>query len=539
MERFRQLLVIFLLVWVRPGDSQTLTNNMDSLLNVLSTSTDSEKSSILLQIGFEYSYSDSFAIGLAYLNQALALAEHYKQYDIIAKTNFHLGDLYFQYDDFSNAQICFTRCYNLSIQHKFRKMLVYSSNGLGNVFMVLQDWPNANHYLNKALSIAKKEGLDEDIPKLLNQLGNLHSNQDNHDSALFFYKQLMTAGVSLNDSIMIGYAYTNIASVRTAEGKHEEAIALLERALKIKAIKSKPKVESTIYLNLGQAPFMLQRPELSLDCLHKGYSIAQKQGYLAIQSSCCKVISDVYLFIGEYKMSLEFFKEYSTLRDSVFNIEKQQQSLKFEIKNQMEQSEKQVTIYKQKAMIRNLMLILSLFSMMLLIIIFVQTYRKFRSKIKNQEREQSEMIVTIDQQNRDLVLLAMNLNKKQQLISDLNNTTISISNYPENKELQNYITNISEKIKGENFLDNKWDLFLKHFQGVHPSFYQKLKEKHPDLTLYEMRYCAFIKLNLGSKEIAQINNTTIKAAYMFRYRLKKKLKLLDEEGLDAYLSSLT
>lgn len=83
--------------------------------------------------------------------------------------------------------------------------------------------------------------------------------------------------------------------------------------------------------------------------------------------------------------------------------------------------------------------------------------------------------------------------------------------------------------------DNIWDEFEKRFNDVHSDFYKKLGEAHPDLSPNERKLCAFIKLNMSSKEIAAITFQNAKSIDMARYRLRKKLGLTEEENLMAYM----
>jgi tetratricopeptide (TPR) repeat protein len=542
-KSFRKLvrtgtLTMVLCILLIPGaGAQKLTHNIDSLVNALAGINEQDKPALLLQIGFEYSYVDSFKTGLNYLKDALRLAEKYKQQDIIAKTTYQLGDLYFQFDDLSNAQIWFAKAYKLSEQLEKKILLVYSSAGLGNVYLVSKDWANASKYLNQALKIASKEGMKHDIPKLLNQLGNMYSTQNLIDSALYYYEALLEAGIDNKDSLMIGFAYTNIASALTEQNRHTEAILLLKKALEISSIQSKSKIEATIFLNLGQSYLALGDYSNALRYLKSTFETTKKQGYLHLQMSSSKYISEVYTHFGDYKTAMEYYTHYSLLKDSIFNIEKQKEFQNLKFKNELEQTEKKLAVMSQKALIKSLSLYFSLFSILLLIIIVIQLYRGFRNKIKIQEMEKFRMEGTIDQQSRDLVSMAMNLSHKQQLMSEIQVSAKHMAKNQDNTSFQGYIDDITGKLKDDQIFEKNWALFMKHFNGVHPSFFNSLQEKHADLTSTEKRYCAFIKLNLSAREIAQIHNITLRSVYMFRYRLKKKLLLLEEDDLDQYIGA--
>jgi DNA-binding CsgD family transcriptional regulator len=64
-----------------------------------------------------------------------------------------------------------------------------------------------------------------------------------------------------------------------------------------------------------------------------------------------------------------------------------------------------------------------------------------------------------------------------------------------------------------------------------------LGEKHPDLSLNERMMCAYLKMNLSSKEIAPLLNISIRGVETIRYRLRKKFELERDEGLTEYLNT--
>lgn len=83
-----------------------------------------------------------------------------------------------------------------------------------------------------------------------------------------------------------------------------------------------------------------------------------------------------------------------------------------------------------------------------------------------------------------------------------------------------------------------WEQFSVYFNNVNAEFFSLLKNEFPDITSNELKLCAYIKMNLSSKEIAQMMNVTIKAVEVGRYRLRKKLKLSPEVNLYDFLLQL-
>jgi tetratricopeptide (TPR) repeat protein len=80
--------------------------------------------------------------------------------------------------------------------------------------------------------------------------------------------------------------------------------------------------------------------------------------------------------------------------------------------------------------------------------------------------------------------------------------------------------------------------FLTRFKQVYPDFYDKLLMQEPDLTEHDIKLCAYLKLNLSNKEIAQYENVTLRAIQTKRYRLKKKMQLTPDVDLTKWILEL-
>ena len=80
-----------------------------------------------------------------------------------------------------------------------------------------------------------------------------------------------------------------------------------------------------------------------------------------------------------------------------------------------------------------------------------------------------------------------------------------------------------------------WDTFKLHFEDVHPSFFNNIHKKHAKLTKGEMRYAAFIKMGLNTKEMASLLNVGVRAVEKARSRLRKKFELEAGADLKKYL----
>lgn len=87
--------------------------------------------------------------------------------------------------------------------------------------------------------------------------------------------------------------------------------------------------------------------------------------------------------------------------------------------------------------------------------------------------------------------------------------------------------------------DSDWEQFAAHFDEVHHNFLSIIKKKYPALTATDLKLCAYLRLNLSSKEIAQLMNISVKGVEISRYRLRKKLQLETTVNLFDFLLKVT
>ena len=144
-------------------------------------------------------------------------------------------------------------------------------------------------------------------------------------------------------------------------------------------------------------------------------------------------------------------------------------------------------------------------------------------KFKNQTLQQD-----IESKNRELGISTMNLIRKNEF---LNNIKTELDKVKELKDLNRVVTIIDKNIN--NMED--WKFFEEAFNNADKDFLKKIKKLHPSLTPNDLKLCAYLRLNLSSKEIAPLLNISHRSVEVKRYRLRKKIDLPHEESLTNYI----
>ncbi|MEN8789471.1 MAG: LuxR C-terminal-related transcriptional regulator, partial [Flavobacteriaceae bacterium] len=133
--------------------------------------------------------------------------------------------------------------------------------------------------------------------------------------------------------------------------------------------------------------------------------------------------------------------------------------------------------------------------------------------------------------SNELAASTMSIIKKNELLSKVKQQLTSAEQTNSTKE----IIRIIDRNLDQN---DDWELFKEAFNNTDREFLKKLEKLHPNLSPNDIRLCAYLRLNLVSKEIAQLLNISPRSVEIKRYRLRKKLNLEHEENLVNYILKL-
>lgn len=95
-----------------------------------------------------------------------------------------------------------------------------------------------------------------------------------------------------------------------------------------------------------------------------------------------------------------------------------------------------------------------------------------------------------------------------------------------------------EIMKSRKMSEDFWNMFMASFEKVHPEFLRLLMRRHPDLSVGELRMCAFIIMNISTREVAALTNRSVRSVDSMKYRLHKRLGLASGTSTEEYLRSL-
>ena len=156
-----------------------------------------------------------------------------------------------------------------------------------------------------------------------------------------------------------------------------------------------------------------------------------------------------------------------------------------------------------------------------------------QSQISKLEKEKLEL--QIQAKNQELASNTMHLVQKSEILQKLKTEIKTIAKESSDSNTSKQLRAIIRKISADERLDKDWEHFAQYFDQVHEQFLQRLREKHPQLTPKDHRLCAYLRMNLTSKEIAPLMNISVRSVEVARYRLRKKLELENDTNLVEFM----
>lgn len=182
-----------------------------------------------------------------------------------------------------------------------------------------------------------------------------------------------------------------------------------------------------------------------------------------------------------------------------------------------------------------------------LLLFFYQRYRM--RKMENRELQKSleqEAIIysmnlknyenDIQKKDREISSSTLLLTNKNEVLRQLSEITSRYGD--EGKVPKEFVKEVNNVIGDSLRNDDEWSRFRLHFDAVHPDFFSHLKEAAADLTENDLRLCAYIRIGMRAKQIAEMLSISSDSVNSNRYRLRKKLGLERGDSLDDFLRKI-
>jgi len=155
------------------------------------------------------------------------------------------------------------------------------------------------------------------------------------------------------------------------------------------------------------------------------------------------------------------------------------------------------------------------------------------AKVRNEQLQ-----ADLSSKSRELANSAMNIVYKNELLQKISHEMTQLKDSSGKRLSDDQLRKIQKVIDDGMSDERDWNLFESSFNEAHESFFKKLKAQHPDLVPNDLKLCAYLRMNMNSKEMASLLNISLRGVEIRRYRLRKKLNLEHDKNLVEFLMEL-
>jgi tetratricopeptide (TPR) repeat protein len=488
--------------------------------------------------------------------KAVAMAEESKRKPLIAHAYMNAGNICFMQGLFDMAVKHYYAAMNFNKELGNPDGVAQALTNLGGIQLQLHKFEESKEYFNEAFQtfsdLSQKRG--DTIPSLAvisiyNNLGIAYENLQDYNQAIDYYQR----GISLakripGQSRNLAMLYNNLGSSYMKRGNPADAIENMEQALKIRTESLDKTGEASSHRMMGIFFYTQKNYERALASFYRGIALAEEVGSTPIISGITEKLFDTYKVLNNADSALKYHILFKKYADQLKNEETLREFTRMEIVSQYQEKEKIQQIERRRQTLRHLLIaIVLLFLVVFLGLLFILSQSRLRRlnllnrniqlASEKAELEREAMAHALELKNKELTTNVMYQIRKNELISSIAGKLMANS-HNFKKENQGLINEIIRELE-DTQEETVWNEFEQRFHQVHNQFYDQLNAINPDLSPNERRLCAFLRLNMSSKEISSITGQSLRSIEVARTRLRKKLDLTNSEvGLIEFLSTL-
>jgi tetratricopeptide (TPR) repeat protein/DNA-binding CsgD family transcriptional regulator len=525
-----------------------------------------------IEKGFFFYNNNEFSKSLSLYNQALTFCENNNLLKKKARILIYTSVLYSRISDHQKSYEYAFKSLKINNQLNYQKGIASALKNMADELYVDYNRTEKNFkialkYYNQAIEIYKKRKDYSLWTSTLNNLATLYLDAKRPNEGLKILEEanevynLNKSNIIVNPSadikadILCNIGYVYLSGFKN----YPKAVVCIKKAIDYCDINfDYAYILSRNYLNLTEAYIHLKQYDLAKESCTKAtqYALDSQDIYTQAESylNLCKLDS----INGNYKNSFSNHKLYTKLKDSIGSNEKTMLLEKLNIQFETEKvaQENKELQGKNGARIKIITVLGFLVLAILTIFYFYFKSKKAQSYLLNEkaknlenekrliqldkilEEEKNKVLIAENEvQNRAItaknISLEQNKNTLESAYEDLRHLNKNLT-----KEDTELVSKLKSNIKSNLSFTDEWQSTALHFEKVHPDFFKHLYILNPNLTQNDLRQCAYIKLNLSTKEIAWILNIDSSSVRINRYRIKKKLDLAENVDLINYISSI-
>lgn len=484
----------------------------------------------------------------------------------------NIGNLNYIEGNPDEASNYFYRALRLANDMKNNNLSGILLMNLSNVLIQQKNYSKAIEYLTQSLDYHRKDGNRKEEANVLNNIGIIYFETGDYKKAREFFLRSLAIKEEINtDPAGLIKIYNNLGLIAKEENNPGLAEEYYTSTLRISHQAGDKSGEAVALNNLGSLKLLQNDPD-ALPLLLQSIELSQTLGLKKLTLANYDNLQKHYSAEERWKEAFEYLMKYRALSDSIFNEESAAKIIELQTLYDTEMKEKENVILRERQrvqLLRNrlLTLVAIIFAIMAISFFFMFRLKRYtlrqKSELFDKETVISQMKLnaseeknrnlqetlfaeeeirklqakSLDQKKHELVSATMLIASKNEVFEQLKKLAEEIKIADDgigSEKAREIITEIDRQTD----METQWEQFRIRFESVHKSFFDKLRKADGGLTQNDLQLCAYLKLNLTTKEIARLMNISPESVNTSRYRLRKKLNLANSITLDEFIHNL-
>lgn len=499
----------------------------------------------------------AYLTAINYFENAIDYFEKLDNYEKINKLYIELAKLYHLCEfDFEWSLEAMKEASYYANKLDINKSYVNTYLTYGNLFMENNEDSLAIQYYDMALSYPLNGCTIKDISTALSKKASILIKHRKYDEAMAMIDSSLYMSIrDFNDELTI-INYSLKGDIYDSLQQYDKAKTFYIKATDISySIKDYEKCVHNI-LKLGFQRKQLKEYEEAIKIFTILCDSAGLYKWYEETSLSYLQLSECYNNLGKYEEAYKNHILYDTYRDSAMyekntnnNTDLRNKYILSEHLSELDAKEMELQNLKQKRY-NYIFTIVTSFSVMMLIITYIILYSHNRMlKHKNIEAEYQQTIelekiekniieLQLKNSKKSLVNLAFLLKSYMEFISPIKDELKESMELPY-EEIKSKVRSVYLNIQNNINLFSEMEGLQEQIDAIYEDFLSKIENKYPDLTKSEKRLCAMLYIDMSSKEISIITNTTVRSVETSRYRLRKKFNIETDDDIVDFLRNMS
>ncbi|NII83790.1 tetratricopeptide repeat protein [Pedobacter sp. SG908] len=437
-------------------------------------------------------------------------------------------------------------------------LLATNLNDAGVLYYYMKQKDKAMHSYSKAISIYKRSNNLTGQATVLGNIGQLYEKRQLYDSAFYYQKLALKINERVSNKSGAAKIHENLGSIYEDLERYDSAYVHFKQSLNLYQEDHNDLGSIEVINNLGDVLRKTGRYKESIVQTETALKLAEKMGNIYQLSSCCRDLGKAYELLHNMDSAYHYVKLGYKYTIDLYSEDGARQVAFLQVLYDINKKSDEINKLKNDRKVNRIIAFSATIVVILLIVLGFVIFSRQRLKLRDQQMlarqkaieydmtslalknlqlEEQNLKQLLEVKSRELSTHTLNLIKHNQFLENLRSTLqamVKEDKRDQKKQMNQILTEINQSFNHE----RNWKEFTVAFEQVHHQFLESLKKYSNELTSADMRLIALLKMNLDSGDIATLLGISTDSLRVSRYRLRKKLNLVQGDNLSAFIQAL-